>query len=1391
MKEFLEIGETSLRPQLGRKGKEGYLRKCSGGYLQNYSSRTGDFIKTWRKRWFVLHDNFVAYYKAPGDVHPLGCIQIDQKFTVAITGRVVTITNRTRKLVMFASSQRVAVEWAEALNAFYETTPRRHIQPFSAHFPPRPSTSISLYVCGREYFAALALALMQAKEEILIASWMVSPTLILTRPPLPPIRLDQILKYKAERGVKIYVLLYKEVELSGTGNDSMKCRTHLESLSPTNICVMRHPNKLIGGSTAILWSHHEKIVIVDRTVGFVGGIDPCFGRYDDERHLLSDEDGVIFPGKDYYQPGRGKLKPVLNIDSMDSYDAEYDPAEDSVSGGVTVIDDMENTVDRFSDESIEHSENSWAMDDSGEPTNDTPRSRGSIVRKQHQSTNIQELTDAEMEAVADGDTEEVTACEASGPHSEDFLAPFIEEDERAYSATQECETVEVKRITESLDHGAVVSTKTTSVETRTEYNLANGIGSSDVSTPVTVGAAGGTSSPVSNATHRVQAQRVFTVSAVAVDSAVGPNTASPSAPVVHNVQATCAPSHSGEISPQPNMSVLPPQTLTAAALASNNATQPIISYGPESQRSNVVYESLSSEVSSTSLYSTPPERKTIQPREFSFLPLQYMMQSIQSFSDNMTVKIEKMRLESRKFDDHQIRELYPRMPWHDIHGCITGLPARDLAAHFVQRWNHHRVSKGQTNLPILTDVTDNPHFSVCAKCNLEHIYETVTVCPRCGYDLGPSTMSLTFRDNPRKDCPLESGVSSYISFACYFSSQLGCRIQGDGPVLVTLIVNPETLARLNKGTVVEKVGDDEHIASLMEDGLKPRVGDVLVSVEDVNVLHLNTAQIQRFIVRQRNKIRKQFKKESDLISETESIATSRISTYTDRKMKVIFRRHYVNNVDDIERHDRRVKMLAEEAEIKQRHQLQALNTRNDGMTNDMPESPVGRNDPPQSDTTPTLQTDDADMTSPASGGNIGIVLGPGETEIETGFIRDTEVNTGVDSAHNRVQDEPIRQAMLSTDDEEWDHESARIDLVCRACTSREVCKAMVDLQNQVKADAVLPNKKTLCGTCQVQVLRSVGPWSVGHVSENSIHMAWVNAIQQAQHFIYIENQFFIGDLAGSDVKNTIARAVLDRVVSAANRQEDFKVIVVVPVHPEGDFIGSSGPRGVMHYQYKTICRGTKSLIEQFKYMTQGRINPLEYICFCSLRNWGQMDNKVVFDMIYVHDKLLIVDDRVLIFGSANVNDRSMLGDRDTEIAIRVEDTAHITSKMNKKPWVVGVVPHMFRKRLMAKHLNDFQVDLTDPICRDIYWTRWVESAQMNSRLYDELDGPCSYDKCATVDEYEKALATKPFLDANDPLVESYLVRIRGHLVMWPQKFLEKENLLSLATKAVLPCELFA
>lgn len=120
------------------------------------------------------------------------------------------------------------------------------------------------------------------------------------------------------------------------------------------------------------------------------------------------------------------------------------------------------------------------------------------------------------------------------------------------------------------------------------------------------------------------------------------------------------------------------------------------------------------------------------------------------------------------------------------------------------------------------------------------------------------------------------------------------------------------------------------------------------------------------------------------------------------------------------------------------------------------------------------------------------------------------------------------------------------------------------------------------------MIRSVGPWSVGHEVENSIQNAWVDAIKNAVHFIYIENQvpidsyltkscltppqFFLGDLGSTEILNSIARTILDRVTSAVFRNEPFKVIIVIPMHPEGDFVHSDGPRNVLHYQYSTICR---------------------------------------------------------------------------------------------------------------------------------------------------------------------------------------------------------------------------
>lgn len=61
---------------------------------------------------------------------------------------------------------------------------------------------------------AVSIALERAKETIYIADWWLSPELFMRRPPYynQEWRLDQILKRKAEEGVKIFVIVYREVE---------------------------------------------------------------------------------------------------------------------------------------------------------------------------------------------------------------------------------------------------------------------------------------------------------------------------------------------------------------------------------------------------------------------------------------------------------------------------------------------------------------------------------------------------------------------------------------------------------------------------------------------------------------------------------------------------------------------------------------------------------------------------------------------------------------------------------------------------------------------------------------------------------------------------------------------------------------------------------------------------------------------------------------------------------------------------------------------------------------------------------------------------------------------------------------------------------------------------
>ena len=63
------------------------------------------------------------------------------------------------------------------------------------------------------------------------------------------------------------------------------------------------------------------------------------------------------------------------------------------------------------------------------------------------------------------------------------------------------------------------------------------------------------------------------------------------------------------------------------------------------------------------------------------------------------------------------------------------------------------------------------------------------------------------------------------------------------------------------------------------------------------------------------------------------------------------------------------------------------------------------------------------------------------------------------------------------------------------------------------------------------------------------------------------------------------------------------------------------------------------------------MDPSEYLSFCSLRTHAELSDTPVTELIYIHSKLLIVDDKIVICGSANLNDRSLLGNRDSEVRL--------------------------------------------------------------------------------------------------------------------------------------------
>lgn len=223
----------------------------------------------------------------------------------------------------------------------------------------------------------------------------------------------------------------------------------------------------------------------------------------------------------------------------------------------------------------------------------------------------------------------------------------------------------------------------------------------------------------------------------------------------------------------------------------------------------------------------------------------------------------------------------------------------------------------------------------------------------------------------------------------------------------------------------------------------------------------------------------------------------------------------------------------------------------------------------------------------------------------------------------------------------------------------------------------------------MQALRSASNWSLGRLNtESSIYACYCELIKNAQSYIFIENQFFISSTSKTGVENQIGNALIERIIRAIREKKAFKVIIFMPLMPAFEANLEDHQGKVMQIQIAlqnhSIYKGEDSVIAKIvKEIGSSGGSPDDYIMFCSLRKWENRpsDNVPITELIYIHSKLMIVDDNVLIVGSANINDRSLLGSRDSEIGICIDGQPD--KQVNSGNGSIGVVAkiHDLRKKI--------------------------------------------------------------------------------------------------------------
>ena len=148
--------------------------------------------------------------------------------------------------------------------------------------PPREGCSLEVLIDGAEVLPAIAAAIRGARRSVRMAGWHSAPHFALDREE-PPALLRELLADAVARGVEVRVLLWAGAPLRVFTPARGDVRADAaEFANGTGVRVA------LDDKERLLHCHHEKLVVVDDEVAFVGGVDLTDlggDRYDTSAHF--------------------------------------------------------------------------------------------------------------------------------------------------------------------------------------------------------------------------------------------------------------------------------------------------------------------------------------------------------------------------------------------------------------------------------------------------------------------------------------------------------------------------------------------------------------------------------------------------------------------------------------------------------------------------------------------------------------------------------------------------------------------------------------------------------------------------------------------------------------------------------------------------------------------------------------------------------------------------------------------------------------------------------------------------------------------------------------------------------------------------------------------------